>query len=62
MVAIVFLRKFLFAWIAIAFILQVSETSAQSPDQRYQLGRRLTRFEQQWQLADNTTRGKALPS
>jgi len=58
MVAIVFLRKFLFAWIAIAFILQVSETSAQSPDQRYQLGRRLTRFEQQWQLADNTTRAR----
>jgi predicted esterase len=56
MVAIVFLRKFLFAWIALSFILQVSESSAQSPEQRYQLGRRLTRFEQQWQQADNTTR------
>jgi len=56
MVAIVFLRKFLFAWIALSFILQVSESSAQSPEKRYQLGRRLTRFEQQWQQADNTTR------
>ena len=44
--------------IAVSVLLLASLGSAQSPEQRYQLGRRLTRFERQWQLADPETRAR----
>lgn len=47
--------------VALVFVALNELASAQSPELRYQLGRRLTRFERQWQTADADERARSTP-
>jgi predicted esterase len=46
---------------AMIYIACISNAIAQSPELRYQLGRRLTRFESEWQSADPASRVRSTP-
>ena len=55
------LRIVLLFVFVVACVTDQNMAFAQSPELRYQLGRRLTRFERQWQTADSASRVRSTP-